>query len=89
MADITALNIFSLSLIFAALIIMFFGVALYDLILVETLYFLDLDIYFLSRLGKFSVLVYSDMFCDPFSLSLLLLLLLLSHFSCVQLCATP
>ena len=82
-------NIFSLSLIFAALIIMFFGVALYDLILVETLYFLDLDIYFLSRLGKFSVLVYSDMFCDPFSLSLLLLLLLLSHFSCVQLCATP
>ena len=68
---------------------MFFGVALYDLILVETLYFLDLDIYFLSRLGKFSVLVYSDMFCDPFSLSLLLLLLLLSHFSCVQLCATP
>ena len=68
---------------------MFFGVALYDLILVETLYFLDLDIYFLSRLGKFSVLVYSDMFCDPFSLSLLLLLLLLSKFSCVQLCATP
>ena len=68
---------------------MFFGVALYDLILVETLYFLDLDIYFLSRLGKFSVLVYSDMFCDPFALSLLLLLLLLSHFSCVQLCATP
>ena len=35
----------------------------------DSLCFLDLDIYFLSRLGKFSGVMSSDMFSDPFFLS--------------------
>ena len=47
-----AFNILSLSLIFAILITMCLGVVLFGLILFRTLYFLDLDVCFLSQVRE-------------------------------------
>ena len=61
------LFIFSLSLIFALLIIVCLGMVLLELIMFGTLYFLDLDIW-ISRIGKFWVIMSSNKFSVRFSL---------------------
>ena len=62
-------NILSLSLNFAMLIRMCLGVVLFGLDPVQdSPCFLYLDVISLPRLGKFSVILFSDMFSAPFSL---------------------
>ena len=73
MADITALNIFSLSLIFAILIAICLGLFLFELILYGTLgASWTLMSVFFPRLGKFSVIM-SSVVSQALSLSLILL----------------
>ena len=69
---------------------MFFGVTLYDLILVQTLYasWIWISISF-PGWGSFQFLCLQICSLTPSLSLLLLLLLLLSHCSHVQLCATP
>ena len=80
--SLAAFNILSSSLIFAILITVCLGVALFELILLGTLCFLDLAVSF-YRLGKFSTIIYSDMFSAPLIRQLLTIL---SPFAFMTLC---